>query len=98
MIPAVIAVALLVLLFGLRAAADAEEERAPPADAEARRGRPRWREFTPALSYVVLLPVGFVIGTGGAILMAGDGPVWWWLWLAGAVIYAALLMARNPAE
>lgn len=98
MTPAVIAVVLLVLFVGLRVAADEADARSNAADAEVRPARPWWREFTPVLSFLVLLPVVLMVGTGGILLLAGEGPLWWWLWLAGALVYGVILIARSPSE
>jgi hypothetical protein len=94
MIPAAIGVALILLLFALNAAAGGEEEDARAAAPDTGRHplRPRRRELITAGSFLVLLPVSAVVGTGGAILTLG--PAWWWLWLAGAVVYGLLALGR----
>ncbi len=49
------------------------------------------------ISFLVLLPVGLVYTSGGAIFMAG-GPLWWWLWLAGAVVYGVAALIRMGSD
>ena len=89
MTPVVILVALIVLFMALKVAADEEDERSLDADPSGPAPRTWWRQLVSASSFVLLLPVGLVFATGGALLAVG-GPVWWWLWLgiAGVILIA----------
>ncbi len=96
--PVVIGVVLVVLLLALNVAATGEEEeRAGAPETERHSMRPRWRELVAVISFLVLLPVGLVYTSGGAIFMAG-GPLWWWLWLAGAVVYGVAALIRMGSD
>jgi hypothetical protein len=93
--PALIGVALVILLWASRIADDEEDERREaPGDGEPESWS--WRSKVGAMAVaILLLPLGLVFTQPEILTM--DGPAWWWAWLVAAGVYIAfLVVAHRP--
>jgi hypothetical protein len=88
--PALIGVALVILLWASHMADGEEEERREAAGD----GEPEswsWRSKLGAMAVAIfLLPLGLAFILPEILFM--DGPAWWWAWLGGAGAYLAFLV------
>ena len=91
--PALIGVALVILLWASHMADGEEDERREAAGD----GEPQswsWRSKVGAMAVAIfLLPLGFAFALPEILFM--DGPAWWWAWLAGAAAYIAFLVVAE---
>jgi hypothetical protein len=94
--PALIGVALILLLVVANVAAGEEEDlRRERAEKDEPVTRGWSRQLGAMAGALIVLPLGVIFGVGPEILFL-DAPAWWWAWIAAAVGYVVVLLLRVP--
>jgi hypothetical protein len=92
--PALIGVALVILLWASHMA-DGEEEERREAAGDGEPDSWSWRSKVGAMAVAIfLLPLGVAFSLFPEILIM-DGPAWWWAWLLGAAVYLVFLVVAE---